>query len=116
MSLFKSYTLTVERVNPGSYVNGKFVAGAATTFDIKTSWQPATGRELEALPEGMRQSAIFKGYPGDEVKTADPETLQEEDVITGPDGGSYRVVFVGPWQNSLINHYKFMAVREKEGT
>lgn len=116
MSLFKSYTLSVERVAPGSYVRGKFVPGGPTTFSIKTSWQPATGRELEALPEGMRQSTVFKGYPSTEVKTADPKTLQAEDVITGPDGGSYRVVLVGPWQNALINHYKFMAVREKEGT
>jgi len=115
MSLINSFTLTVSRKSAGSYINGRWTNGSTTTFTINTSWQPATGRDLVALEEGMRQSTIFKGYSLNEIKTIDPETLQKEDIITGPDGYNYRVVFVGPWQNGIIDHYKFMAIRVKEG-
>lgn len=115
MSLFKSYTLDVNRKESGSYVNGKWVSGSSEPeFTIDTSWQPASQREIEALPSGLRSSTIYKGYPGIRVQTVDQKTLKEEDIVTGPDGFDYRVVFVGPWQNGLIPHYKFLAVREKE--
>ena len=117
MSLLKSFTLNVYRKAAGSYVNGRWTNGASSPdFTIKTSWQPANGRDLQALEEGMRQSSIFKGYPKTKIQTVDPETLEIEDIIQGPDGSNYRVIFVAPYQNNLINHYKFMAMREKEGT
>jgi len=117
MSLLKPFILNVYRKAAGSYVSGRWTNGSASPdFTIQTSWQPANGRDLQALEEGMRQSSIFKGYPKIKVQTVNPETLEKEDIIVGPDGSNYRVIFVAPYQNNLINHYKFMAMREKEGT
>lgn len=115
MSLFQTYSLTVTRDAAGAYVSGRWVDGAdEPDATINTSWQPAIGKDLEALPEGLRQSSVFKGYPSTQINTVNQFTLEKEDIIIGPDSKEYRVVFVGPWQNGIIPHYKFMVVRKKE--
>ena len=114
MSLFNTHILTVTRKSAGSYINGKWVPGAPSTFPIQTSWQPATGKDLEVLEEGKRQSVIFKAYPVEEMLAADPLTEKEGDMITGLDDCQYEVIFVAPNQNELIPHYKVLAQRVKE--
>jgi len=114
MSLFNTHTLTVERKDPGNYINGRWIEGEPDTFTINTSWQPATGKDLEVLEEGKRLSVTFKAFPNTELFAADPKTNREGDFITGLDGYKYEVVFVAPNQNELINHYKVLAVRRKE--
>lgn len=116
MSLFKSFTLTVKRVNPGYYDRGKWIDGSAVPdFQIQTSWQPANGHDREALEEGIRDEVIYKIYPEIELFTADPETQRTADIVVGPDGYEYEVVIAGNWQNNLINHRKCMVMRVKEG-
>ncbi len=113
MSLLKSYNLNVYRGTSGRYVNGRWEEGLPDpSFSIETSWQPASGRDLEALPEGLRQSTVFKGYPEIQIQTVDQSKLQKEDIIMGPDEQTYRVIHVGDWQN-ILKHYKFMAIREE---
>lgn len=116
MSLFHPLTLTVRRKDPGSYVNGVWVEGTdVPDFTIKASWQPLNGKDLETLEEGERLRVVYKGYTETELFPADPLTQEEGDIIEGPDGKDYEVVNVEPWQNNLINHYKFMVTRLKEG-
>jgi len=38
----------------GTYVNGLYVPGSATSLTIEASIQPASGRHISALPEGQR--------------------------------------------------------------
>lgn len=114
MSLFNTHTLTVTRKTPGSYINGKWVPGSSSTFSIQTSWQPATGKDLEVLEEGKRQTVTYKAYPVEEIRAADPLTESEGDMITGLDGYQYEVIMVAPNQNNLIEHHKVLAQRVKE--
>jgi hypothetical protein len=124
MSILKTFSITVKRptqtATEGRYDdNGEWVIGStddpSEQFVIKTSWQPARGRDLETLPEGKRSSDTYKGYPEVKVQTVDQHILQEEDIIISPlNGKNYQVIFVGDWQNNLLNHYKFLAVRVKE--
>ena len=114
MSIFKTYTLTVTRKTPGSYIDGRWIGGSDSTFEIETTWQPANGRDLEILEEGKRQSVVFKIFPEIELYTADSKTKRESDIVTGIDGYDYEVVMVAPYQNSLISHYKVLVMRIKE--
>jgi len=114
MSLFKSHTLTVKRYF-GSYINGRWVQSNINTFTIMTSWQSANGRDTLTLPEGKRSTQIYKCYPEIELFVADPISGQPADVITGIDGKDYEVISCAPNQNNIINHYKIMCTRLKEG-
>ncbi len=113
MSLFKSKTLTVNRPSGGARVNGRWVPGSTSSFTIKTSVQPANGKDLEALEEGQRTSEILKIYPSTELKTIDQHISQEADIVVN-DGKNYTVVHVGENTNDIINHYKCLIMRVKE--
>jgi hypothetical protein len=57
---------TVTRYAAGSYVNGRYVRGAASTFTIAASIQPAGEHDVLRLPEGLRDRktiAIFTTTP-----------------------------------------------------
>lgn len=116
MSLFNSFTLTVKRKAQGQYIRGKWVETEEPDFTIQTSWQPANGKDLETLEEGKRLTGLFKIYPNKQLFTADPKTQRKADIVIGPDGYSYKVITVGDWQNNIINHYKCMVMRIKEGS
>ena len=119
MSLFKTYTLTVKRptetMTKGTYIDGRWIEGDLTlnTFTIQTSVQPANGKDLEVLPEGLRTNDIFKIYPKTKLQAVDQHNNQEADIVIW-DGKDYEVIFAGDWQNNLISHYKALIQRVKE--
>jgi len=116
--LFHPLTLTVHRYITGSYVKGKWVEGAedpSSPFTIQTSWQGVKGKELENLAEGDRNSVTYKGYTTTQLQITDPIANTISDIIEGPDGHNYKISYIQSWQNGLINHYKFLAIRVKEG-
>ena len=114
MSLLPEFSLTVERFD-GTYINGKWTESLTGTFTINTSWQPANGKDTETLPEGKRSKQVFKCYPAVKLFVSDPVNNHVADVITGPDGEKYEVILCAPYQNTLINHYKVLCARIKEG-
>lgn len=71
----------------GSYVHGKWVASAAAPGNIQAAIQPASGRQLMDLPEGVRSDASFVGWSRTAVKV---------NGTIGYDGKSWRIVFVWP--------------------
>lgn len=116
MSLFHPIVLTVKRESAGEYVNGMWVPGTPESdFTINASWQPANGKDLQVLSEGERLRVVYKGYTDTKLYPSDPKTQSDGDKIVSPDGLEYEVIRVENWQNNLLNHYKFMAVRDKEG-
>ena len=115
MSLFNTVTLTLKRYTAGSYVNGEWVKGASTTQTITGTWQPSTGEDMQQIIGARRVSEIFKGYTTTPLRTVQPGTTAEQPDSIVKDGIEYEIVFVAPWNNGLIPHYKFVAVRNKEG-
>ena len=122
MSLFKSHTLTVKRpiqtVETGRRIRGRWVPGTIDTddapnFTIRTSVQPAKGKELEVLPEGLRTGEIYKIYPETELKAVDQHSEQEADIVVY-NNADYKVQHLEIWQNGLVDHYKAFIVRVKE--
>jgi hypothetical protein len=75
--------VVVTRTGPGARgADGRWVAGATSTFTMPAAVQPAKPDELLDLPEGQRTRGALKIYADAELRTADEETGVGADVIT----------------------------------
>ena len=97
----------------GSYINGRWVNVEGAEIDIKSSFQPTTGEDLQNFPEGERSEDLFKIYTKTEIKGVRQGTDQKGDLIIH-NSIRYNVVQVYPWVNGVITHYKAIIRREKE--
>jgi len=113
MSLFNTFNLTYKRDSASGYINGEWVESEAAAVPFSCSWQPLNGEEQQNLPEGKREKIAYKGYTSTRLYTADQSNTSQADRIVF-DGDDYEVISVQPWQNGIISHYKFVAVKEKE--
>lgn len=77
--------MTLTRRAPGSFVNGLWVEGSASTIAIQGVALAITPRELMDLPEGIREDAAAVLYSRTEIRTEDETTWR---------GVSYRVTHV----------------------
>lgn len=74
-------------VKGGSWVNHKWVENNAGAVNIQAAVQPASGRQLMDLPEGVRTEAKFLLWTR--------STISEDDLITFG-GETWRIVFKWP--------------------
>lgn len=112
-------TITRRRYSAGSRAStGYWVEGSSTDSSIVASVQPASGEELQVLPEGERTKRAIRVYTATELRTTDPQagTSSDELVISGLvgiDDGTYQVQHVEPYY-ALLAHHKAIAVRRQE--
>lgn len=113
MSFRQAHTLF--RPQAGSYVDGVMVVPGFDSIAITASVQPATGKDMDNVPEGKRNRAVFAVFTSTEIKVveqataaADPGTEADELAIGG---NRYEAVHVEPWANNVINHYKALFAR-----
>jgi hypothetical protein len=99
---FATHTLTVSRASAGSYVAGRFMPSASNVTTLLASVQPATGKELQLLPEGARERASVAIYTAGDLRNGDG-VMHE--------GESYRVLALDPWRAAGA-YVKAIAVRE----
>lgn len=78
-------------------------AGPATAF--KGTFQPLRGEEMQSLPEGRRAGANFKVYSDLDFDTVTSNENPDQIVLNG---SVYEIIRREPWQNTLINHYKYI--------
>lgn len=101
--------IPIRRAGTGQYVDGIWVAGAATDGVIQGSIQPAsandTTRILDRLPEGSRIRAAYLVYTRDVVSVGDTVDIHGED---------YAIMQSDIWQNRILPHYCLMAVKMQE--
>jgi len=95
-------TVTGERVSPGGYVDGIYQSGTSTSISIRSSVQPSGDQEIQLLPEGERQKASYTLRSTTEVFVDDRFTIY---------GDEYRVLMVQRWTNSIIPHWRAIAVK-----
>lgn len=109
---FATGTYTVSRPATGSYVDGRWQAGAPSTFDITASIQPARGRELAILGEGQHGPEIRVCYTTSDLRA----TPGGCDVVT-IDGERWNVVRVERWQafggDASGNHWRAYLARNE---
>lgn len=89
-------TLTVTRRAPGTLNKGRHTAGDATTHVISANVQPASGRDLLRLPEGLRTRETIAIWTAGDLRTVDESTSLPADVVAY-DGASYEVQLVETW-------------------
>jgi len=98
--------------------NGYATRGASTdTAIMATGPQPATGRDLQLLPEGERVKTAIKLYTDSAVlRTVDRATkLPADEVIVASDqfAGTYKVMAI-QGQRAILPHYKAICVEVDE--
>lgn len=100
---------------PGQYVSGEWVAGEEQSSTIYCSVQPAKlGEDVLSLPEGRRISDYRRFYSDVLLPIPEDQEGQQPSLIyVGPD--KYQIKERNPWQNGIINHYKYIAVRVMDG-
>lgn len=109
IELLQSGTYTVTRPNPTTLLNGRRVEPTSTTFEITASAQPASGRSIASLPEGLRSSESMDVFTRTELRQARPDASVEGDRIS-IDGAVFEVANVKRW-NKLGNFYRATVVR-----
>lgn len=110
MSTLPRTTLTVTRLDAGSFVNGLWVEGSPSTFDIQCSVQPLTPDEMELVPEGRRDGEVFNLFTGTRLLPANPPDSKNADKVS-IDGRDYEVLSCARWQNRILPHYKAVVVQ-----
>jgi hypothetical protein len=91
-------TYTVTRPGAGTWTNGVFVEGTASTFQIQASVQPASARDLLRLPEGERTSDVIAIYTPTELRASSQPDRTLSDRITYR-GALYELEHVEFWES-----------------
>lgn len=98
-------TLTGTRRDPDTLVKGRVVTGATSPLSFSGSVQPITGNERQALPEGLRERGRYYLYTDFALRTENQTTKEPADEVD-LFGSKYKVVFLEPWQNNILSHYR----------
>jgi hypothetical protein len=106
MGLFNYVVIIVLPRSSASLIKGRWsneVGGTAT--NIVSSWQPASQRDIQSLPEGRRNNSVFKFYSNVQLESSlsgkNPDHVQVA-------GITYEIIAHAPWQNGLISHHKYL--------
>lgn len=103
-----SYAVT--RTTPSTYdSDGRLVPGVEAVLTITASIQPASGRDLQRLPEGLRTFETRVIYTTTELFTQGPNQAPD---IVAVEGFAYEVQMVEQWGN--VGSY-FKAIAQKTG-
>lgn len=109
IELLASGCYRVSRPGTTSILNGRRIGPTFTTFDITASAQPASGRSIERLPEGLRSNEAMDVFTETELRQARPEAGVEGDRIA-IDGAVFEVQVVRRW-DKLGNFFRATVTR-----
>jgi hypothetical protein len=110
-SSFQSKRTVSRYIGRGEYVNGDFIpSGGIDVFTIIASCQPATQRDLEALPEGRRNNDSYVLYTDTELFTAEVSLAKNPDIVE-LFGEEYEVAGVSRWRNN-IEYYRVLVIKK----
>ena len=99
----------VERTTPGSYVDGLYVPGTASTFNTLVSPQQPSPKQLEVLPEGERDKDVMLFISKRFLRTVDDDNELPADVVLFK-GERYRIIQLADW--STFGHTPAYGVKD----
>lgn len=104
-------TVSVARPAASSYNSDGIlvVGGTASTFSAAAVVVPATGKDLQRLPEGFNTREVVALLTAAELRTASDVAGTRADVVTLTEG-TYEVFHVENWKRSG-NFYRSLAMK-----
>lgn len=102
ISSFSSGTYTVTRRAAATITTGRAVAGATSSVTITASVQPASGRDLQRLPEGRRAIETLTLFTTTQLLVGGQGAANEADLVT-IGGKVYEVQLVETWPVTSLN-------------
>lgn len=108
IALLATGTYPLTRGSAGSFVGGDYVPGATVAMTIEAVIVPASGRQLERLPEGQRTKDVIAIYSPTELRTASVAGAPADQVEWS--GAQYQVQSVKAW-NEAGGFFEALAVR-----
>jgi hypothetical protein len=88
-------------------VKGKPVYTPAA-FTFIGNVQPTSGKQIENLPVAINNKGAVKVYSNDPLIVATEGGDTTGDIVIY-NGKQWQVIYEMPYQNDLINHYKYIA-------
>jgi len=115
MSLFMNMRLT-KRSIPGYYEKGQWKKGKPVDLEFLGTAQPASGKVMELLPEGKRNTETISVFAPKnmEFTSADIVKMTGGDIIIF-DGSFYEVLVAKKWKVGLIPHWELVASKVDRG-
>lgn len=109
-----STTATVKRYGQGSYLHGRWVDGAETTFTIKANIQPHTVKNLsDTTAEGNKSKKAIKVFTTTTLRmTQEGTALQSGDKISWHNE-LYEVSELYTYEMGVLNHTMVIAIRDE---
>jgi len=108
MSLF-AYPQTGERETAGGRDSkGRWQDGTIDPLEFAGTIQPLTGKEIESLPVGRVDEGAVKVYSKTALIVSKEGGTSKGDIVFY-NGIKWEVVYELPYQNKLIQHFKYVA-------
>ena len=110
----KHTPLIVVRKTAGSYVDGRYVEGATSSFTIRANVQPGLKyNDTQRLPEGERGRLAVRVYTDSEVRArkegADGYDADEFEY----EGRTYVISWCHHYTMGVLNHWRAIAVAKE---
>lgn len=118
-SLIQKYGADFEITRPGEQTvvrGGGFEAADPTTFTARLSVQPAQGKDIQALPEGLREKDAKRIYTTTELRGGGTEFQAAGDRFEW-EGRIYAIFKVAPGDGTFkrnLSHWKCIALRVEQ--
>jgi len=90
---------------------GNYVEGSFFEYDFVGNIQIMSGKDMQLLPEGRRETESIKIFSGIRLNTVDVKNKTNPDIVIF-NGEEYEVISSSPYQNNLINHYEMIAQKK----
>lgn len=109
-----STTATVKRYGQGSYLHGRWVDGAETTFTITANIQPHTVKNIsDTTAEGNKSKKAIKVFTTTTLRmTQEGTALQSGDKISWHNEW-YEVSELYTYEMGILNHTMVIAIRDE---
>ena len=109
-----STTATVKRYGQGSYLHGRWVEGAETTFTITANIQPHTVKNIsDTTAEGNKSKKAIKVFTTTTLRmTQEGTALQNGDKILWH-SELYEVSELYTYEMGVLNHTMVIAIRDE---